>query len=80
MNETGTKPRPCYVAVTSTNLAERFVHMNQDRSEPGRLIIRLHPEIRRWVEQQAAQDLSPMSAVINPTLRRAMEAERRAVG
>ena len=51
-----------------------------DQSETVRFLVRLKPDVRRWVEEQAAKDLSPMNSVINRTLRNAMEAEQRAAG
>jgi hypothetical protein len=43
-----------------------------------KLLVRMPPDVRRWLEDEAARNLSPMTCIVVQSLRMRMEAEQRA--
>jgi hypothetical protein len=50
------------------------------RPETIKMPIRVPLDLKRWIEAQAARNVSPQSGEVILTLRAAMEAEHRAAG
>jgi hypothetical protein len=51
-----------------------------ERPETIKMLIRVPLDLKGWIEQQAARNVSPQSSEIIRILRARMEAEQRAAG